>query len=60
MLEGLELGVVLGFAGADVDAAGQVYTEVEIVAGGGDGPLGGYLDVQPDLWQFPPGHQFPQ
>lgn len=62
MLEGLELEVVVGFAGADVDAAGHVYTEVEIVADGGDGdgPLGGYLDVQPDLWQFPPGHQFPQ
>jgi hypothetical protein len=28
VLEGLELEVVLGFAGADVDAAGQVYTEV--------------------------------
>ena len=62
VLEGLELEVVVGFAGADVDAAGHVYTEVEIVADGGDGdgPLGGYLDVQPDLWQFPPGHQFPQ
>ena len=34
VLDGLELEVVLGFAGADVDAAGHVYTEVEIVADG--------------------------
>ena len=34
VLDGLELEVVLGFAGADVDAAGQVYTEVEVLAVG--------------------------
>jgi len=27
---------------------------------GGDGPLGGYFDVQPDLEQLPPGQEPPQ
>ena len=40
--------------------AGQVYTVVDKVGDGAEGPLGGYLEVQPPLLQFPPGHELPQ
>lgn len=55
VVDGLAVLVVLGFAEV---AAGQVYTEMEVVGGGIAGPEGGYLDLQPSIWQLVPG-QYP-
>lgn len=52
VVDGLGVLVVLGFAEV---AAGQVYTEIEVVGGGIAGPEGGCLDLQPLLWQSGPG-----
>jgi hypothetical protein len=46
--------VVLGLTGV-VDAAGQVYTVVDKTGAGEDGPVGGYLFLQPPREQELPG-----
>lgn len=49
--DAVDVVVVLGLA----VAGGQVYTEVDTLGGGTDGPEGGYLDLQLSLEQLPPG-----
>lgn len=54
---GVEL--VVGLVGVVV-AAGHVYTEVDREGLGADGPVGGYLPLQPPREQDLPGQELPQ
>lgn len=57
---GTQVAVVEGVSVLLVAVAVQVYTETVVVGGEDESPEGGFLDLQLETEQEPPGHELPQ